>query len=171
MLSGVPQGSVIGPPLFLIYINDVCSVELSRNCHITLYADDILLYRPIRSDQDYSDLQIDINAISDWVDNNYLHLNVQKCKFMPVSRKRTQYLLPTLKLCGQELQKVDTYKYLGLIMSSDLSWSKHIDSICSKAKRLLGILYRLFSEHSSSDTLFKLYLSLVRPHLEYASAV
>ena len=66
MLSGVPQGSVIGPLLFLIYINDVCSVELSRNCHITLYADDILLYKPIRSDQDYSDLQIDINAISDW---------------------------------------------------------------------------------------------------------
>ena len=119
VLSGVtvPQGSVIGPLLFLIYINDVCSVELSRNCHITLYADDILLYKPIQSAQDYSDFQKDINAISDWVDNNYLHLNVQKYKFMLVSRKRTRHLLPTLKLCGQELQMVDTYKYLELIMS------------------------------------------------------
>jgi hypothetical protein len=76
-----------------------------------------------------------------------------------------------LLLCGQPLQRVDTYKYLGLLVSSDLSWSNHVSSICSKARKLLSILYRRFYMHSNSDTLFRLYQSLVRPHLEYASSV
>ena len=92
MLSGVTQVSAIGPLLFLIYINDVCSMELSSNYHIllSLYADDILQYKPVRDAQDYTTFQKDINTISDWVENNYLHFNVQKCKFMLVSRKRSR---------------------------------------------------------------------------------
>ena len=76
-----------------------------------------------------------------------------------------------LLLCGQPLQRVDTYKYLGLLVSSDLSWSDHVSSICSKARNLLGMLYRRFYAHSNSDALFHLYQSLVRPHMEYASLV
>ena len=152
-----------GPLLFLMYINDVCSVELSSNGHITLYADDILIYKPIQDVQDYTAFHTDVDTISHWVENNHLHFNVQKCKSMLVSRKRAQLPPPILKLYGQQLQMVDTYKCLGLIISSYLSWSK--------AKRLLGILYRRFSAHSNSNLLFKLYLSLVRSHLEYASAV
>ena len=72
---------------------------------------------------------------------------------------------PNLLLCGQQLQ----FKYL--LVSSDLSWSNHISSICSKARKLLGILYRRFYTHSISDALFQLYLSLICPHLEYASSV
>ena len=90
---------------------------------------------------------------------------------MLVSRNRNQSTQPDLLLCGQPLQKVDTYKYFGLLVSSDLSWSDHISSICSKTRKLLGILYRRFYTHSNSDVLFKLYLSLVRPHLEYASSI
>ena len=90
---------------------------------------------------------------------------------MLVSRKRSRLAPPDLLLCGQQLQKVDTYKYLGLLVSSDLSWSNHISSICSKARKLLGIRYRRFYTHSNSDALFQLYLSHIRPHLEYASSV
>ena len=171
VLSGVPQGSVLGPLLFLIYINDVCSVDLSSDCRLTMYADDILMFKPIKCIEDYRVFQKDIDSISDWVNVNYLQFNIQKCKFMLVSRKRNRSFQPDLLLCGQPLQKVDTYKYLGLLVSSDLSWSEHIDSICSKARRLLGILYRRFYTHSNSDALFQLYLSLVRPHLEYGSSV
>ena len=171
VLSGVPQGSVIGPLLFLIYVNDVCSVDLSSDCRLTMYADDILMFKPIKCTEDYMVFQKDINSISDWVNINHLQFNVQKCKFMLVSRKRNQQAQPNLLLCGQLLQKVDTYKYLGLLVTSDLNWSNHISSICSKARKLLGMLYRRFYAHSNSDALFQLYLSLVRPHLEYASSV
>ena len=101
----------------------------------------------------------------------YLQFNVQKCKFMLVSRKKNQLMHPDLLLCGQPLQRFDTYKYLGLLVSSDLSWSDHVSSICSKARKLLGMLYRRFYTHLNSDALFHLYQLPVRPHLEYASLV
>ena len=78
VLSGVPQGSVIGPLLFLIYINDLCSVDLSSGYRVTMYADDIILmYKPIQCMEDYTALQKDINCISDWVNINHLQFNVQ----------------------------------------------------------------------------------------------
>ena len=90
---------------------------------------------------------------------------------MLVSRKKNQLMHPDLLLCSQPLQRVDTYKYLGLLVLSDLSWSDHVSSICSKARKLLDMLYRRFYTHSNSDALFHLYQSLVRPYLEYASSV
>ena len=78
VLLGVPQGSVIGPILFLIYIDGIKSLPLSANSHLTLFADDMLLYRPISCEGDFSLLQEDIDGISDWIDCNYLQFNVQK---------------------------------------------------------------------------------------------
>ena len=82
VLSGVPQGSIIGPLLFLIYIDDIKTTPLSGESHLTLYADDMLLYRPITSTADYALLQQDIDNISNWVDKNYLQLtfrNANSC--------------------------------------------------------------------------------------------
>ena len=93
--SGVPQGSVLGPLLFLIYINDLPSAPLSPGTNIVLYADDILLYREISCQSDYKFLQSDILLISQWVNSNHLRLNEQKCKYMIVSRLMSdRYLLP-----------------------------------------------------------------------------
>ena len=174
VLSGVLQGSVLGPLLFLTYIDGISSITLSPGSHLTLYADDMLLYRPISNRADYSLLQEDINRISEWVDANYLQSNTQKCSFMPVTRKRTGMCPPTLHLCCQPLQVVDSYKYLGILLSSDLSWTQHIDSICGKARKLTGLtglIYRRFYQHSNPESLFQMYISLVRPHLEYASQI
>ena len=92
--------------------------------------------------------------------------------FDTVSRKKQDtHPNPSISLNGCPLEFTPTFKYLGLLISSDLSWSSHIDNICSKAKRILELLYRHFYRHSNEQTLRQLYLSLVRPHVEYAAPV
>ena len=91
---------------------------------------------------------------------------------MVISRRRQGYCHPPdLLLDDLCMERVESFKYLGILLSSDLSWSKHIKSICTKARKLLGLLYRRFYKHAEPPALFQLYLSLVRPHLEYASDV
>ena len=106
VLSGVPQGSVLGPLLFLLYIDGITSITLSSKSHLTLYVDDMLLYRPISNSTDYAHLQEDIKKISEWVDANYLQFNTQKCNFMQVTKKRTGVCPPTLYLCCEPLQEI-----------------------------------------------------------------
>ena len=128
----------------------------------------MLLYRAIDGPEDFATLQRDINAVNNWVSNNYLQFNVSKCKFMHISRKRQfHHPIPDLLLDGQSLERVTSFKYLGILLTSDLKWSCHIESICSKARKILGLIYRRFCEHAEPSALLQLYMSLVRPHLEY----
>ena len=120
VLSGVPQGSVLEPSLFLIYIDGVNNIGLSVGSNLVLYADDMLLYRPVSSPEDHLHLQADIDAIAHWVDINLLQFNVQKCKAMKITRKKQSASTPVLKLNCQILQRTDAYKYLGLLISHDL---------------------------------------------------
>ena len=157
VLSGVPQGSVLGPLLFLIYVNDSTFQPLSISSVINLYADDTLLYRVIKSSHDYVELQCDVNTMA---------LNDTICKYMVISRLKSRALPPhQITLHDQPMERVSNYKYLGVLISDDLSWSPHIDKITSKARRLLGLLYRKFYRWSSPDALLKLYMSLIRPNL------
>ena len=84
VISGVPQGSVLGPLLFLIYINEITQIPLNNGTHLLLYADDILLYRRINNDSDYYLLQQDIDTMETWLLQNYLQLNAAKCKYMTI---------------------------------------------------------------------------------------
>ena len=171
VISGVPQGSVLGPLLFLIYINDIANVELSDSS-LLLYADDVLLYRPICCPGDYTYLQQDINTLHTWSEANLLQFNPSKCRYMVVSRKVTPVLPDSdLSIDGSSLHKVDHYKYLGVWLSHNLSWTKHIEETCKSATKQIGVMYRKFYRHSSQDTLKQLYLSLVRSKLEYAAPV
>ena len=171
VISDVPQGSVLGPLLFLIYIDGCANTPLNSDNDVTLYADDLSLFRPIRSPEDYDRLQEDINNLATWVTASLLTFNAMKCKYLLLSRRRSHAVIPQLYLSETPLVRVFKYKYLGVIFTADLSWSEHIQSISSKAKRLLGVLYRQFYRYSSGLTLATLYKSLVRPHLEYASPV
>ena len=171
VLSGVPQGSVLGPLLFLAYIDDVPDSLLSDGSVLNLYADNMLLYKPVRSLEDFRHLQSDIDRISDWVSCNHLTLNSSKCKTMIISRKRNPAQPPQLILNGTPLEQVETFKYLGVLLSSELSWSTHIESICTKARKLIGLLYRRFYGNVNQQTLYNLYTTLVRPYLEYAAPI
>ena len=77
----------------------------------------------------------------------------------------------TLNLNGQTLDRVHQYKYLGVVLTDDLTWSTHISEISNKARKIIGLIYRQFYSMSSTSSLLQLYSSLVRPHLEYASQV
>ena len=170
--SGVPQGSVLGPLLFLIYIDDLPGYITNPGSKANLFADNVLLYHIISQAADYATLQMAISSIEAWSVANSLSFNTSKCKYMVISRKLTPSLPEMeLQLNGEPLQRVESYKYLGLILSNNLSWSAHISSVCSKARQILGLLYRRFYSCSGPDALKQLYLSLVRPHLEYVCQI
>ena len=170
VVSGVPQGSVLGPLLFLIYINDVTCVV--SNGKIIIYADDIALYQIIHSPSDFILVQQDINSICAWVDENSLLLNTLKCCYLLFSRKPTPtFPSSPLLVNNTALHMAKEFKYLGVTFSSDTSWTPHINTICLKSRKLVGMLFRKFYCHTDSHSLLKLYLSTVRPHLEYASSV
>ena len=153
------QGSVLGPLLFLIYINHVSSLTLTDGSKLTMYADDILLYKPISQPEDYNGLQTDIDAIQDCISTNYLTMNPHKCKYLICSSKIHPHLPPSgLLLGGVTLDQVESYRYLGVLVSSRLTWSDHIEHICAKARKLVGMLYRQFYSWADSNTLLA-YLS------------
>ena len=172
VLSGVPQGSVLGPLLFLLYINDLPDVVSNTLSRLNLFADDVLLYRTIACAADYASLQEVISRIEQWSTENYLSFNTSKCKFMVISRKINPTLPDApLQLFGTSLDQVDSYKYLGVLLTGNLSWSLQVESVCARARRVLGLLYRRFYGLASRESLKQLYLSHVRPHLEYACQV
>ena len=126
VVSGVPQGSVLGPLLFVTYINDIASI-ISEESKINMFADDIALYRIIKSQHDYHSLQNDINAIVSSLHTKHLSLNEDKCSYLFISRRRTHSLQPpALTVDSNQLKRVQSYKYLGILITSDLSWSSHV---------------------------------------------
>ena len=171
VISGVPQGSVLGPLLFLIFINEVTN-QGSLDSFMSLFADDIALYQCIKSPVDYWKLQLDINTLVDWICQQCLSLQPAKCCYMLVSRKRTSSLPPPiLYVSGTPLQCVTSVRYLGVELTQDLSWSLHVSHLCAKARQLIGLLYRRFYKHANTATLLQLYKSFIRPHLEYCAIV
>ena len=136
---------------------------------VRLFADDCLVYREIKSRQDQNDLQKDLNSLESWGSTWGMRFNAAKCNIMRVSRKQTpipyQY-----ELSGQVLEEVKDAKYLGVTVSDDLEWTKHIDVITSKANSKLSFLRRNLKgcPEKLRETA---YFSLVRSFLEYSATV
>ena len=126
-------------------------IPLSASSEAVLYADDLLLFHPIHGMEDFHYLQHDISAIEGWVSSNYLTLNSTKSKYMIVSRKANPSSPAGLPLGNSNLEKVECFKYLGLLLSSKLTFSQHIASICTNARRITG-LYRRFYHNANSDS-------------------
>lgn len=165
--SGVPQGSVLGPLLFNIFINDLS--QLLNNLHL-LFADDLKIFRIIKSENDMMELQEDLDRLHDWTITNKLKLNIDKCCTMAFSIKQN----PTpasYNINGIELTEVNKMKDLGVIFDKKLKFDSHIEEIVKKSYSMLGFLMRTTSNFDNKDCVRFLFNALVRSRLEYNSAV
>lgn len=164
--SGVPQGSVLGPILFLIYINDLPDQIVSQ---VRLFADDTAVYLTMEGGDSHRVLQNDLDSLSVWESRWDMEFNPSKCQVVRVTSSRrpinTLYFLH-----GQVLEVVTSARYLGVDISSGLSWNSHIDRITVKANRTLGFLKRNIKTKQSKVREMA-YNTLVRPQLEYASPI
>jgi hypothetical protein len=158
VLSGIPQGSILGPLLFVIYINDL--VELcDDHASIFLFADDAKIFRHIRSNIDQLELQKACNILSTWSEKWLLPLNVSKCILLRIGRNTQDYEYEYRVTSGNTnatLQRVDSIKDLGIVVDENLNFKEHINIKINKAFAMLGIIKRNF-KHMESNTLIKLY--------------
>ena len=159
--SGVPQGSVLGPLLFLIYINDLDSGIVSK---ISKFADDTKLGGKALAREDCEAIQRDLDNLSSWSEKWLLDFNSTKCKVMHIGLNNVKY---NYKLKEQNLLKVTEEKDLGVIVRSDLKCGTQCSAASRKANTILGFIARNF-DCKTPEVITRLYTSLVRPHLEYA---
>ena len=163
--SGVPQGTVLGPLLFLLYINDLPQQVSSTP---RLFADDSLLYRKIRTQQDTTVLQDDLDRLQQWEKDWQMSFNPSKCEVVRITRKRNP-IKANYQIHGHDLSVVTSGKYLGVTLTDNLSWNAHVDDKTRKANNTLGFLRRNLAR-CPKDTKAQCYTSLVRPIIEYASS-
>lgn len=168
VLSGVPQGSNLGPLLFLIFINNIC--VCIRNSNFLLFADDLKIFRVIKQLSDADELQDDLNSLYDWTVENQLYFNINKCQFMSFTKKKTS-INYSYTINDTNLKKVNEVKDLGVFFCPDLSFGSHIKMISKKAFQNLGFVIRNSFELNNPDVISKLYFSYTRSILEYNALV
>ena len=168
VLSGIPQGSVLGLVLFLIFINDLPDNIRSS---VRLFADDCVLYRNIKSAIDCLILQDDLNSLAQRETDWQMKFNVAKCHSMRVTRHLPdKHILFDYTLHLQKLEQVQSAKYLGITIPDNLDWGQHVSEISCKATKTMGFLQRnlaLAPRHTKEVA----YKTLIRPQLEYAAAI
>lgn len=164
--SGVPQGSHLGPLLFLVYIQDLIDELVGTNA--SFFADDLKIYQPISKVDDCSLLQSHLNRVAVWSRTNCLSLNAKKCQTISFSRRHT-HIDFTYSVDGVNLQRVSTVKDLGVHIDSKLTFKTHIDFIVAKCYSTLGLIRRFGRNFNDIDVMRSLYCTLVRPLIEYAS--
>ena len=174
-ISGVPQGTVLGPIPFLIFINDIA------NCvsHSTLrcFAEDTRICRSISDSNNVNELQSDLEEVTNWSSRNNMALHEDKFEYMrhlanrrnplhqlPFAHEHFQYTTST----GTILTPVDQLCDLGITVSSDLFWTSHIRSSCGKARTMVAWVFSVFHTRNTG-VMLTLYKSLVRSHVEYCS--
>ena len=164
--SGVPQGTVLGPLLFLAYINDMPEGIRST---VKLFADDSLVYRKISNKRDCEELQQDLDRLQEWEKKWQMAFNAEKCEVLCITNKKNT-IQHNYLIHGQKLAIKSDSKYLGVTISSNLSWSKHVNNISKKANSTMAFLRRNIRP-ASQQAKSTAYKTFVRPTLEYASTV
>ena len=164
VMSGVPQGSVLGPLLFLIFVNDLPDWIKTNIC---MFADDTKIWTRITSIKDSADLQKDLDSLSIWSANWQLRFNPDKCKVMHVGHQHKPNYMIHQDNTDWNIQEVTEEKDLGVLTTCTLKVSRQCHEAASKANRVLGMIHRQFKDLDKKSFLI-IYKSFVRPHLEYA---
>lgn len=166
--AGVPQGSILGPLLFLVYINDIIS-DISSN--IYLFADDTSIFRVIDDiNTDFRMLNSDLQKLSNWSSQWRMTFNANKTKFIYFSLKHKRPPLPQLLLDGTPIAETDHHTHLGLTLNNKMTWNDHIDRICTKVAKTLNSFKRI-KHIVPRSTLQSLYKCLIRPVLDYGDII
>jgi hypothetical protein len=164
VVSGVPQGTVLGPLLFSMFINDL--PDVIQNSQTKMFADDTKIYAPINNPGDQTVFQQDIDHMHRWYTANGMALNESKCKILQFGRGDNNIY----SLNGQPLETTTTMKDLGIVIDNKLSLNAHRSQAANKANQKVGLYLRHFKTRETKST--KLFLkSYVRPHLDYCSSV
>ena len=160
VLSGVPQGSVLGPLLFLIFVNQIENGVANK---VLKFADDLKLFGVIEGERDQDDFQSDLDKLVEWSEAWQMKFNFDKCKVMHIGRVKRQTVY---EMGGQRLNQIEKERDLGVTINCKLSASDQVADARSKALRMLGAINRNVS-YKSAEVISKLYCAFVRPHLEY----
>ena len=167
VLVGVPQGSILGPLLFILYANDLPNI--SRDADFYLFADDTaIVVRGNNRDELQCKLNDLLPMVSDWLVTNRLSLNIEKTNYQLFSKGMMDDLI--VRLNGKKVERKKFVKYLGVFVEENLKWNKHIDSVSSIISRNIGMIARVKFFLSSRELLL-LYNSLILPYLNYCAVV
>ena len=170
--SGVPQGSILGPLLFCIFINDMCNLKFENQTKIALYADDTALFCKGKNIHDCQvTLQKEYDLMREWFRINEMQINYKKTKVMVFGTKR-KVKNHVLKIAHEEeyLENVTSIKYLGVTLEQSLNWSLHVSNTISKINRAIACIRRIKS-FLTEKILAQLYFSFILPHIDYCSVV
>ena len=165
--SGVPQGSVLGPILFLMFIDDL--PEYTKHSQVRLFADDTIVYLTVSCTDDCQKLQEDLDSLERWEREWLMEFHPEKCSVLRITKKKTKSIFP-YTLHGQILEETQSARYLGVTMSDNMSWNIHTDKVAAKGNSKLGFLKRNLKV-KNQELKQKAYNAIVRPTMEYASSV
>ena len=167
--AGVPQGSNLGPLLFLVFINDI--VHVVRHCEIRLFADDTCLYITVDNQEQAAEMiNNDLALIQSWADEWLINFSAPKTKTVLISNRGTPSDHPNLRLQGHIISSVSEHKHLGVTLSHNLRWNAHINDIVSRCSKKINMMKQVKYE-LDRKSLETIYMSFIRPSMEYGDVL